>query len=471
MKKILQFLMNILRSTPPEELVNDGSDGFVYLDDSGLPIARDEFRPGISEVMPCHTYPHGGAEAECLSRLSYDLAKQNSERASAVGRLRQMGYHSLIFLGARTLRSQHGIIIIAMINPHPSEPINIVCRGTSLDASIITDLEPLGPGFTPMQIYIDQLLHDIEELAQRFPGRKIRVMGHSLGGSLAQLITRYFLEQRACAQHTDDKFNEGEIVPCQFPQLKNVNGLETVLFQSAGVNEVVAEQAANWACIMRELNPNFSMSLLANVRQGDIVSRTGEYIFSDIDPKIVKVSLHSKPLNKALVTPKGVLSVGCVAMLSSAAPFPIVSSAVSGLLSCYIRHIIQAHRETIFWKPDAQTCTQLLPECYGVLTNVSEEDRPRIFEVFKESLLRKMPMLHPLHNWLFEFLKPLNNEDVTVLVSIFKAIPDLVEVARRGIDNPLTGFVLALEKFSVLHDVHNHGSEVVSVVKKLGFPR
>jgi hypothetical protein len=468
MKKILQFLMNILRSTTPEEPVKNDFDDFVLVTTTAQ--EEDIREEDISDVMSCPLYPHGGAEAERLSRFSYALAKQNSERAYAESRLKEMGYHYLRFLGARTLRSQHGIIIIAMIKPNSSEPINIVCRGTSLDASIITDLEPRGPGFTPMQTHIDELLHDIEGLAQLFPDRAMRVMGHSLGGALAQLITSYFLEQRACAQHTDDKLNEGEIVPCQFPQLKKVNSLETVLFQSAGVNEDVAKQAADWACIMRVLNPSFSMSLLANVRQGDVVSRTGEYIFSNIDPNIVKVSLHCKPLKKPLLTPKGVLSFGCVAMLSSGAPFPIVSSAVYGLLSCYVKHTIQAHRETIFWKPDAQPCTQLSPECYGVLTNVSEEDRPRIFEVFNESLLRKMPMLHPLHNWLFEFLKPLNNEDVTVLVSIFKAIPDLVEVARRGIDNPLTGFVLALEKFSVLHDVHTHGSEVVSVVKKLGSP-
>jgi len=72
-------------------------------------------------------------------------------------------------------------------------------------------------------------------------------------------------------------------------------------FQSASISEDLARVADESAKALKKNKPDFEMNFFAHVKSGDFVSRTGGYLFANIDPKIVQVSLDiARPLDNEI---------------------------------------------------------------------------------------------------------------------------------------------------------------------------
>lgn len=414
----------------------------------------------------------GAIEAERLAKVSaYKLAVpclENPDSADAAKQhLRTSGYE-LELLGSEDLRSKNGIYLYAMIKSDSSEPINIVCRGTAGDASVVADLDPNGPGYGAMKINRDLLIKQIDELARKYPSRKIRVTGHSLGGALAQVLTTNILEERvrACI----------DITNCAYPNLKKITCLETVLFQSASVNNLVAQDASKWANHMKMLDPNFEINLLAHIKQGDFVSRTGNYIFSDIDPEIAGVYLDLRALDKPWVTMKDALDVGFVAFTTGGSPIPMAICAASAISSRYVSNRLAAHQDFFYHDADDRTFSTLLPLVdHDYLSNISSEDRMRISHIFTKNDLQRVPMHQPIAKVVYDATQHLDNADVkavaTCISSALIAAPKVCEVVASSSRGSASGIMSAAKHLSEISlfasNITEHGPQVASAVQKI----
>jgi len=414
----------------------------------------------------------GAIEAERLAKvIAYKLAvpslAHEGSADSAKNNLRESGYE-IELLGSDDLRSKNGIYLYAMIKSDSSEPINIVCRGTAGDASVVTDLDPQGPGFSAMKNNRDLLMKQINELAEKYPSRKIRVTGHSLGGALAQILTTNILEERVKAFM--------DLPNCAYPNLKNVTCLETVLFQSASVNNQVANDASIWATQMRTNDPSFEINLLAHIKQGDFVSRTGNYIFSDVDPEIAVVQLDFRALDKPWVTLKDALDVGLVAFTTGGSPIPIAICAASAISSRYVSNRLAAHQDFFYHDADDPTFSKLLPLVdHDYLSNISSEDRIRISHIFTKNDLQRVPMHKPIAKVVYDATQHLDNADVKALATCFSSAlitaPKVCEVVARSSRGSVSGITSAAKHLSTFSlfasNITKHGPQVASAVQKI----
>jgi len=413
----------------------------------------------------------GAIEAEHLAKVSaYKLAvprieNPDSEHA-AKHELRTKGYE-LEPLGSEELRSQNGIYLYAMVKPESLDPINIVCRGTAGDASIVADLDPNGPGHGAMKANRELLMQQVNELARKYPSRKIRVTGHSLGGSLAQILTTDILEERVKA-YTDE-------TTCACPELKGITSLETVLFQSASVNDEVAQHAFKYAHHMKMIDPNFEINLVAHIKQGDFVSRTGGYIFANIDPDVASVYMDFRAIDKPWVTLKDALDVGFVAFTTGGAPIPMVISAATTVSSRYVSNRVAAHRDFFYHYTPDRTFSTLLPEDHAYLSNASTEERNRILHVFTKNDLKYVPMHDKITRGVYNSTQHFNNNDVKAvavcLSSVAIAVPKICEVASSATRGPVSGVMSAAKHLPAIsvfaNNVCEHGSRAASAVQKI----
>ena len=319
-----------------------------------------------------------------------------------------------------------------------------------------------------MKINRNLLIKQIDELARKYPSRKIRVTGHSLGGSLAQILTTNILEERvkACT----------DITNCAYPNLKEITSLETVLFQSASVNNLVAQEALKWANHMKMIDPNFEINLLAHIKQGDFVSRTGNYIFSDIASEIAVVHLDFRALDKPWVTLKDALDVGFVALTTGGSPIPMAISAASAISSRYVSNRLAAHREYFYHDVDDRTFSTLLPLVdHDYLSNISKEDRVRISHILTKNDLQHLPKHQSIAKVVYDATQHLNNADVkavaTCISSALTAAPKVCEVVSTSSRGGVSGVISAVKHLSTISlfasNIAEHGPQVASAVQKI----
>ncbi|NDH08380.1 MAG: hypothetical protein EBY16_01955 [Gammaproteobacteria bacterium] len=265
---------------------------------------------------------------------------------------------------------EKGIYLYALVNnKDPHAPITVLCRGTDLDASIIADLDPEGPGAAIMKQCREHMLTTLNGLCERFPNRKIMLTSHSLGGAISQTMTANLLE----VVHAEDS---------TYPQLKNITGIDTVVFQSAGISKKLADEAEKHAKSIKSNKPNFQINFVAHVKKGDLVSRTGTYLFSNTDPDVVDVSLSLRALDKPILTIGDCLDIGFT-VATTANPMIAAASLTKNLVSRAMKNSVAAHKD--FFHHDAKD-SELSAKSYGFLRNTNPEDRNAIKETFEEDM-------------------------------------------------------------------------------------
>lgn len=328
-------------------------------------------------------------------KLSVPLEAHPDKALAAEKRLENQGY-KVYNLGSDAARSK-GVFLYALVNEaNTQSPITVVCRGTQLDASIIADLDPSGPGRAIMQQEQANILEQLNELSGRYPNRAIRLTGHSLGGSLAQTLTTFILEE----------IRNGLQGTSQYKALGAITGVDTVVFQSAGVSQELAQQAKEYAEFIKSANEDFEMNFVAHVKKGDFVSRTGTYLFSDIDNKVVDVSLVLRELDKPCMTLGNYLDVGFAGV--TAGPVGVLTSLIHNMARNYVRNRLQAHSD--FFHHDKDHV--LLPESFGMCRNEHSKDRALIKEVFEENIVTHIPGSARIQSALHRMLDGLTSEEL-----------------------------------------------------------
>jgi hypothetical protein len=370
----------------------------------------------------------------------YKLAipvKENSDKALASeARLKQQGYtvHPLASDAARS----KGIFLYALVNEqNPDAPITVVCRGTQLDASVIADLDPCGPGSVVMAEERAIILGQLNELCKNHPHRKIRVTGHSLGGSLSQILTTELLIEK------DNALRDSSL----YPELASISGIDTVVFQSAGVSQELAQRGKQCAESIKSLDANFDMSFVAHVKKGDFVSRTGTYIFSDIDSSVVDVSLILRNLDKPCMTLGNYLDVGITG--ATGGPVGMVASLVKNLTKNYVLNRLQAHSDLFHHNPDGS----LALGGTGIYNNVNPEDVATITKVFERDLTAKIPYSKAIKGLLHRRLQHLSSDELSGLSVCAGATLNLVDAAAAlaVTGNPVEAGAVLANKFATIN--------------------
>ena len=325
-------------------------------------------------------------------------------------RLEKQGYQ--VYRLGTNQSEEKGIFLYALVNENNEQaPITVVCRGTQLDASIIADLDPSAPGATVVQESREQILSKLNELSQNFPNRKIRVTGHSLGGSISQVLTKELLiEKRNNLEGASD-----------YAALGKISGIDTVIFQSAGVSAEIANVAQENAEFIKLHEQNFDINFVAHVKQGDFVSRTGTYLFADSSAEVADVSLIYRNLDKPCMTVGDCLDVGFVC--ATAGPVGAVSSVIKHLGKNYVENRIQAH--TDLFHHDAEH--DLLTETYGIYQNSNVQDREKIKKVFEKDLTASIPGAKVIKTTLHDLCHDLKSNELDSIGSCASSAAQLVD--------------------------------------------
>ena len=290
----------------------------------------------------------------------------------------------------------HGIFIYALVGT--DQPLKLICRGTQLDSSIIADLDPNGPGNEAVTTYTNEILTTINSLCEENNISKIDITGHSLGGSIAQILTAKLLEAKLAANHAG---------------IASITAIDTVLFQSAGVSKELAENAHNNLVAIKSAQ-DFNLRLTATVKQGDFVSRTGTYLFADTAPDIADVSLVFVILNKKILSLRDVLSVAC----SNIANFSLARTAFSlftTYVGNYFKNRIEAHVDWIY--SDSETRESCYVQCQS-FTNKNLEDRSYIKHVFEKDITQLIPYSKQIKQVLHGSLKNVKLENWRLCYSL-----------------------------------------------------
>ncbi|MBT4963195.1 MAG: hypothetical protein HON32_03350 [Francisellaceae bacterium] len=393
-----------------------------------------------------------GVETELLAkkevyRLSVPVGEHPDKALAAQKRLENQGY-TLTTLGNKETQEK-GIHLYALVNKNnPDAPVTIVCRGTQFDASMIADLDPTAPGFEVVQKNIKEIRQQLDQLCSQNPGRRIRITGHSLGGALSQLLTKDILDIKR------QSLENPEITG--YEALAQVPGVDTVVFQSLGLPEDMVEQANLTAKAIKELDPEFDMNFVAHVKKGDFVSRVGSYLFSDIDPSVVDVTLILRDLNKPMVTLGDFWDVG----FSAATTGNPIWTAISLVKKCFSRYFtnrLQAHSDLFHHDDDDKD----MPSMFGVYRNANPEDREKIKHIFDKDLVSKIPYSKEIQAALFGVLNGTTNEELQGMSISAQSLLTCVNVA---IDLTLAG-VQSIPKAAV--SAARNSQKVVTAIEEL----
>ena len=412
--------LNVLE-VPPVDYIELAADE-ANISDDWIVITKEETQNSVQ----MHNL---GVETEYLSKVAaYKLAiprDQNADAALATQQeLSNKGYF-LEKLGSPDFSKKNGVFLYALVKKDTSEPITIVCRGTHTDASIITDLDPNGPGASAMEEMRPLVMNQINELAKKYPGRKIRITGHSLGGALAQIITSNILEEK---KHIIlDEPN----ISC--PAFIEITGVETVLFQSAWVHDSVIELAGNNAQKIKDLDASFDISLFSHIKQGDFVSRTGGTLFPNIDSSVVRVTMDMRSLDKPRVTLGDAMELGFTIAAVGANPFLTTMAATKIALTRYGQNRLEAHTDFFYHDKTDKTYSTMLPGAYGLYTNADLKQREYIEHVFNKNDRQYIPLHSEISGKIFERTRCLNSEELRAAafcgVAVVAAIPLVADIA------------------------------------------
>ncbi len=384
----IEINVNPLNSTDSDWLelsVSDNQNDFMH-------ICKEDYakESEINEI---------GNSVELAAKYdSYALSVSDDKFNQTKGTLKEKGY-ILRPLGTDKSRNK-GINLYALVNQNdPNAPLTILCRGTQVgDASMIADLDPNGPGYTVLSDNIDVILQQINELIEENSIEKLRITGHSLGGSLAQLLTHYALKVK------QEK---------TYANLSKVSQIETVVFQSAGVNQRVANEVQENLINIKSEDPDFSMKFIAHVQEGDLVPQiSGTYLFSDVPPELAEVYLMFKNFNKPYVTLGETLDIGVSFMISGG----ILSAAKYGAKLIGQRLVsdsLKMHSEYFYHNTDDKTASNLV---HGYYSNFEQAGKDKIKSVFEKDLLESVskyiPGMNKLRSGMFNILNGYENQDI-----------------------------------------------------------
>tara|TARA_Y200000002_G_scaffold383289_1_gene404909 strand:- start:11180 stop:12028 length:849 start_codon:yes stop_codon:yes gene_type:complete len=153
---------------------------------------------------------------EKFARLAYELylkeidATLNVTAKSHLQIIKEYKLHTLV--------AEAGIYIFAI---ETNDEIVISCRGTMADESILHDFDPNGPGHIGMLAVKDMLLRKIDKLLS---DKSLILCGHSLGGSFAQTIACFIIE---------------EINNKDLTNIGNLEKLPIYIYQSPGISDLL----------------------------------------------------------------------------------------------------------------------------------------------------------------------------------------------------------------------------------------
>lgn len=362
-------------------------------------------------------------ESEFLARnVAYRLAVPVSEKPDTADaqkqRLREKNYH-LQTLGSEGLENE-GVFIYGLIHENSNDPIHVVCRGTQADASIIRDLDPAGPGYTTFQNHAAAVLAQIAELSAKYPGRKINLCGHSLGGALAQIIGTEILKAKADANVQLFEF---------------LTGIEFSIFQSAWVHDKVINEATEAVNTIHKRHQDFSVVLTSHVMQGDFVSRTGGTLFAEALPEVAEVYLDMRPLNKPILNLEDAVCIGvCAAISPEPLTIGVNIAATAGMR--FVKNRIEAHTDRFFHESvffDRKQLPEDVKEigCHGILSNKNPEERARITHVFSKNDRKHIPGHDSIAAASYDAVKHCSSEEVMAVLACGAAAAVVVPVAAN----------------------------------------
>lgn len=370
-----------------EVAISDHEDDFVH-------VIKDDCSKDLKiNSLACDIELNSKSRAYALSKPEDFEQVKNS--------LQEEGYE-VSLLGTESSQNQ-GIYSYALVNKKDANaPLTILCRGTQIDASIIADLDPKGPGYTVLSSNIDVILKQINQLMQENSINNLRITGHSLGGALSQLLTHYVL-----------KVKQQENA-AQFDKLCETSKIETIVFQSAGVNsEVVLEAKENLTAI-KSKDSNFAMTFITLVKGGDIVPFiSGSYLFSDVSKELAEVYL----MQQESTFPK--LSLGNALSVIGNYAFFGVASLASGAFKSLTSIALNAHSEYFYHNALDNAESKLT---YGYYSNLDELGKSKIKEVFENNLEKCSPSfiqntIHRIQESAFNHLSGYTNDQVQSFIT------------------------------------------------------
>ncbi len=355
------------------------------------------------------------ADTEKLAKVyAYALAVPESEAAdtaiAARARLQDQGY-KVQNLGSELTRSS-GIFLFALCKPGQ---ITVLCRGTQGDASIIADLDPTAPGASVMHQDKKNILSELNQLCTEFAACKIVVTGHSLGGALAQILTQELLSVKLnTLKHSSE-----------YPELGGITGITTIVYQSAGVSVAMAEKVEEDAVSIQKLVPQFNITFVAHVNTGDLVSKTGPYLFSNT-ATTATVALMRVPKPSARLTLSDCLSVCCAGI--TAGPYGFLGMLFLNGVSRQVQATVAAH--TSPFHHDAQWGSITTP--YSMLFNSDLYAAGDIRKVFARDLISSIPRAHAVKATLHSELRAINNEDLRHASQCAMAVVCTIKILANG---------------------------------------
>jgi hypothetical protein len=425
----------------------DDSDDFVHIDALEKDAIQKEF-----------AFQANAQAVEMLAKHEvYQLSfpEDSMQALASQKRLENQGYtlHPLSTASAK----EKGVFLYALVNENnPEIPITVLCRGTQKDASTVVDLDPNGPGFSMMEQEKEAILTQLNALCAEHPNRSIRITGHSLGGSLSQILTAQLLEQKATTH----------VAGTQYQALQHLSEIDTIVFQSAGVSSDLATAAETHAEVIKASNPKFSLNFTAHIKRGDFVSRMGTYLFADIDPDIADVALIVRKLDKSAMTLGDGIDAGFTAA-TTLSPIWTAFVLVKNFFNRYFKNRVEAHRDFFYHDKDSQT---LLADsdAYGIYHNANIEHRTDIKNLFEKDLTANISYAMTYKALLHEQLRDLNSDELKSLGACVGHAAVLADVAlaTATAETPMKMVVAAYKKASqagtALQGIQKHQESATS---------
>ena len=209
------------------------------------------------------------------------------------------------------------------------------------------------------------------------------------------------------------------------------------------------------------------MNFVAHVKEGDLVSRMSNYLFSDIDSSVVNVSLILRNLDKPMLSLGDYLDLGFT-VATTANPVFVAMDLSKKLVSRAIQNRLDAH--TDLFHHDAKD-EHLSSKSYGFLSNANPEDRDLIKKTFTAELT--IPFLADAQNAVHGLLSDLNNDEVDGILNSTKAIGVIAGTAASlaTAASPIKAGMICMKQANpctiAVENLNNYGRLALDVMARL----
>ncbi|MCP8352512.1 lipase family protein [Candidatus Synchoanobacter obligatus] len=246
---------------------------------SQITVTEDKYQSTIRESLQELNLD----KLEVLARYSYGLSfPDTTQHDIARSKVATASYH----IGENAspfVKQPLADDLYALLASKESDSIlNMAFRGTSLyklDTSIEHDFDANGPGYGVFQKHKKTLLKAlVEKVSDK---ETINLCGHSLGGAYAMMMAVELL----------DRINEGE--------LTGIKTINVALYQSAGVNNRVAERAETLLKTLLDKQSPVHFNIISHDYDFDPVPASGQQILGDYHGENASVYLVRKRINWA----------------------------------------------------------------------------------------------------------------------------------------------------------------------------